>query len=389
MARQHIRRNIILSGNFITSLMVIFLTLYNHSLSNASQRLEPVSADFTGKVVTLTQGLEHPWSMAFLPDRRILITERPGRLRIFQNGSLHPEPISGLPKIAAKGQGGLLDVILHPEYKKTGWIYFSYVAPGNRSMGTEVARARLVNHRLKDLEVIFRLARKTSESYHFGSRLLFDKNGYLYITIGDRGDRPRAQNLADHAGSVIRIHDDGSIPKDNPFSSQQGAKPEIYSYGHRNPQGIAMHPATGEVWIHEHGPQGGDELNIIHKGNNYGWPTITYGVNYVIGTSIGEGTHKQGMEQPHYYWVPSIAPSGMAFYSADKFTNWKGNLFIGSLKFQLLTRLELVGDQVVREERLLKGKLGRIRDVRVGPDGYLYLLTDAANGKMVRLEPAP
>ncbi len=389
MARQHIRRNIILSGNFFTSLMVIFLTLCNPSQSNASQRLDPVNANFTGKVVTLTQGLEHPWSMAFLPDGRILITERPGRLRIFQNGSLHPEPISGLPKITAKGQGGLLDVILHPEYKKTGWIYFSYVAPGNRSMGTEVARARLVNHRLKDLEVIFRLARKTSESYHFGSRLLFDKDGYLYITIGDRGDRPRAQNLADHAGSVIRIHDDGSIPKDNPFSSQQGAKPEIYSYGHRNPQGIAMHPATGEVWIHEHGPQGGDELNIIHKGNNYGWPTITYGVNYVIGTSIGEGTHKQGMEQPHYYWVPSIAPSGMAFYSADKFTNWKGNLFIGSLKFQLLTRLELVGDQVVREERLLKGKLGRIRDVRVGPDGYLYLLTDAANGKMVRLEPAP
>lgn len=389
MARQHIRRNIILSGNFFTSLMVIFLTLCNPSQSNASQRLDPVNANFTGKVVTLTQGLEHPWSMAFLPDGRILITERPGRLRIFQNGSLHPEPISGLLKITAKGQGGLLDVILHPEYKKTGWIYFSYVAPGNRSMGTEVARARLVNHRLKDLEVIFRLARKTAESYHFGSRLLFDKNGYLYITIGDRGDRPRAQNLADHAGSVIRIHDDGSIPKDNPFSSQQGAKPEIYSYGHRNPQGIAMHPATGEVWIHEHGPQGGDELNIIHKGNNYGWPTITYGVNYVIGTSIGEGTHKQGMEQPHYYWVPSIAPSGMAFYSADKFTNWKGNLFIGSLKFQLLTRLELVGDQVVREERLLKGKLGRIRDVRVGPDGYLYLLTDAANGKMVRLEPAP
>jgi glucose/arabinose dehydrogenase len=306
-----------------------------------------------------------------------------------QNGNLHPQPIPGLPKIIAKGQGGLLDVILHPKYEKNGWIYLSYAAPGRRGMGTEVARARLANHQLTDLQVIFRLERKTSESYHFGSRLLFDHAALLYITIGDRGDRPRAQDLADHAGSVIRLNDDGSIPKDNPFSSTQGAKPEIYSYGHRNPQGMALHPATGKVWIHEHGPQGGDEVNIIDRGLNYGWPIITYGVNYVIGTSIGEGTHKQGMEQPNYYWVPSIAPSGMAFYNADKFPNWKGSLFVGSLKFRLLARLELDGEAVVREERLLEGKLGRIRDVRTGPDGYLYLLTDEANGKLVRLEPAP
>lgn len=374
--------------NTISAIMLLW-GLLCYLPAQSAQQLEPVAVAFEGKIITLTDGLEHPWGMAFLPNGSILITERPGRLRLLQNGNLHPQPISGLPKIIAKGQGGLLDVILHPKYEKNGWIYLSYSAPGRRGMGTEVARARLTNYRLTDLQVIFRLERKTSESYHFGSRLLFDHAGHLYITIGDRGDRPRAQNLADHAGSVIRLHDDGSVPKDNPFSSQQGAKPEIYSYGHRNPQGMALHPATRKVWIHEHGPQGGDELNIIGKGRNYGWPVITYGVNYVIGTSIGEGTHKQGMEQPNYYWVPSIAPSGMAFYTADKFPNWKGSLFVGSLKFRLLARLELDGEAVVREERLLEGKLGRIRDIRTGPDGYLYLLTDEANGKLVRLEPAP
>lgn len=389
MAKKTTHRNQILFGAYFTCLAVAVSILYPSSPTLSAQKLEPVSAEFTGRVVTLTEGLEHPWSMAFLPDGSMLITERPGRLRLFQNSTLHPQPISGLPKIVAKGQGGLLDVILHPKYEDNGWIYISYAAPGRRGMGTEVARARLVNLRLTDLQVIFRLERKTAKAYHFGSRLLFDRAGQLYITIGDRGDRPRAQDLTDYAGSVIRLHADGSVPKDNPFLSQQGSKPEIYSYGHRNPQGMALHPETGKVWIHEHGPQGGDELNIIGKGVNYGWPVITYGVNYVIGTSIGEGTHKQGMQQPDYYWVPSIAPSGMAFYNGDKFSNWKGSLFIGSLKFQLLVRLELDGAIVVREERLLKGELGRIRDVRTGPDGYLYLLTDEANGKLIRLEPAP
>ncbi len=377
-------------GRSYSACLVILLWGLICSLStHSAQRLEPVTGDFTGRIVTLAAGLDHPWGMAFLPDGRILVTERRGDLRLVENGRLHPKPISGLPRIKAEGQGGLLDIILHPRFKENGWIYFSYVAPGKGGMGTEVARAHLVNHRLTDLQVIFRLEHKTSTSYHFGSRLLFDRAGYLYITIGDRGDRPRAQALDDHAGSVIRIHHDGTTPKENPFFSQRGVKPEIFSYGHRNPQGMALHPETGKVWIHEHGPQGGDELNIIRKGRNYGWPIITYGVNYVIGTRIGEGTHKQGMEQPDYYWVPSIAPSGMSFYYADKFPKWKGNLFLGSLKFQLLVRLELDGDQVVLEERLLKGKLGRIRDVRTGPDGYLYLLTDAANGKLVRLEPAP
>ncbi len=374
---------------YLTCMILLLLIIWAHSPSHSSQTLRPVISYFSGRVVTVTDGLEHPWGMAFLPDGRILVTERNGRLRLVVNERLDPRPITGLPKIEAEGQGGLMDIVLHPRFKENGWVYFSYVAPGEEGMGTQVARAHLVGHRLTDVQIIFRLERKTPTRHHFGSRLLFDRSGYLYITIGDRGERPRAQALDDQAGSVLRIHDDGTIPKDNPFASQSGAKPEIFSYGHRNPQGMTLHPETGAVWIHEHGPQGGDELNIIRKGRNYGWPVITYGVNYIIGTSIGEGTSKPGMEQPNYYWIPSIAPSGMAFYTADKFPEWKGNLFVGSLKFQMLVRLVLNGDNVVREERLLEGVLGRIRDVRTGPDGYIYLLTDDSNGKLVRLEPAP
>jgi aldose sugar dehydrogenase len=369
--------------------VLILLWLLWLPVIDAAQRLDPEPAEFSGRVVSLAEGLEHPWGMAFLPDGTILVTERSGRLRVVDQNGLRAQPISGLPNIVAVGQGGLLDVVLHPGYADNGWIYISYSAPGPGGIGTDVARARLRGNRLTDLQVIFRLERKSDTSYHFGSRLAFDRAGYLYISIGDRGQRPRAQRLDDHAGSIIRIHDDGRIPADNPFISHPGAKPEIFSYGHRNPQGLALHPETGAIWIHEHGPQGGDELNIIHKGRNYGWPVITYGVNYVSGTSIGEGSHKPGMEQPDYYWVPSIAPSGMSFYTADRFPHWKGSLFVGSLKFRLLVRLALDGNQVIREERLLQGALGRIRDVRTGPDGYLYLLTDAPSGQLVRLEPAP
>ena len=339
------------------------------------------------RVVTVAENLQHPWGLAFLPDGRMLVTERPGRLRIIEQGQLDPQPVSGLPEIAAGGQGGLLDITLHPKYSSNGWIYFSYVASGDGGKGTEVARARLDGNRLKDLQRLFRLHPKSGTQRHFGSRLLFDREGYLYITLGDRGERPRAQRLDDHAGSMIRLHDDGSVPPDNPFLSNKAALPEIYSYGHRNLQGIALHPLTGEVWTHEHGPQGGDELNIIRRGGNYGWPVITYGANYGTGTKIGEGTHKMGMLQPLHYWIPSIAPSGMAFYTGDKFPQWHGNLFAGSLKFQQLVRLVLQGSEVVREERLLTNKLGRIREVAAGPDGYLYLLVDAPNGSLVRLEP--
>ena len=339
------------------------------------------------KVAIVTDGLEYPWGMAFLPDDRILVTERPGRLRLVVKGKLDPTPVRGLPEIAATGQGGLLDVALHPEYSSNGWIYLSYVAGGRRGIGTEVMRARLKEHRLVDQEVLFGLRPKSGTGRHFGSRLVFDRKGYLYITVGDRGERKRAQRLDDHAGSIIRLHDDGRIPKDNPFVDRPGARPEIFSYGHRNPQGAALHPETGVLWIHEHGPQGGDEVNIIKAGANYGWPIITYGKEYVTGWDIGEGTHKQGIEQPIHHWTPSIAPSGMAFYTGDRFPGWRGNLFVGALKFQLLARLELDGDRVVKEQRYLQGKIGRIRDVRNGPDGFLYLLTDAANGKLVRLEP--
>lgn len=339
------------------------------------------------KVTTLVEGLEHPWGMAFLPDNRLLVTERPGRLRLIENNQLHPQPITGLPEIVASGQGGLLDVVLHPDYQNNGWIYFSFSAGGRAGIGTEVARARLNGMRLTDVETIFQVAKKSQGGQHFGSRLVFDKKGYLFITVGERGDRERAQDLADHAGSVIRLHDDGRVPKDNPFVGRRDAKPEIFSYGHRNPQGMALNPVSGEVWTHEHGPQGGDEINIIASGKNYGWPVITHGVNYVLGTKIGEGTHKAGMEQPLYYWDPSIAPSGMAFYTGDKFPQWRHNLFVGALKFQLLVRLQLDNNKVVKEERLLTGQYGRIRDVRNGPDGYLYLLTDERNGKLLRIEP--
>lgn len=339
------------------------------------------------QVKHLVSGLEHPWSMVFLPDGRILVTERPGRLRLIENMRLKQQAVSGLPRIAAEGQGGLLDIILHPDYENNRWLYFSYAEPGSGGLGTAVARARLVGMQLQDLQVIFRLSRKSSGGRHFGSRLLFDRAGYLYITVGERGERQRAQDLNDHAGSVIRLHDDGRIPKDNPFVDRFDAKDEIFSYGHRNPQGIALHPQSGEIWLHEHGPRGGDELNIIQAGRNYGWPVITYGAEYGTRFSIGEGTHKVGMEQPLHFWVPSIAPSGMAFYSGDKFPQWRNSLFIGSLKFKLLVRLELRAGQVIKEQRLLKGELGRIRDVRNGPDGYLYLLVDADDGKLVRLEP--
>ena len=339
------------------------------------------------KTVTITDGLEHPWGMAFLPNGDILVTERPGYLRLIKEGKLVSQKISGLPEIRASGQGGLLDVALHPNYEKNGWIYFSYAEPGAGGIATAVSRAKLDGLRLRDVENIFSMNIKSNGGRHFGSRLVFDNKGYLYITTGDRGEENRAQLLNDHAGSVLRLHDDGSIPKDNPFINRKDAKPEIYSYGHRNPQGMTLHPQTGEVWLHEHGPQGGDELNRIQAGKNYGWPVITYGVNYFFGTKIGEGTHKKGMEQPLYHWVPSIAPSGMVFYTGDKFPQWKNSLFIGSLKSQLLVRLELDGEKVLKEERLLERELGRIRDVRNGPGGFLYLLTDKQNGEVIRLEP--
>lgn len=341
------------------------------------------------RVVIVTRGLEYPWGLAFLPDGRFLVTERPGRLRLAAaDGALDPRPVEGLPPIAAQGQGGLLDVALHPQFAKNGLVYLSYAASGEGGIGTEVARGRLVDHRLEDVKVLFRQQPKSGAGRHFGSRLVFDRQGHLYITLGDRGEMERAQRLDDLAGKIVRLTADGQIPADNPFVNRAGARPEIYSLGNRNVQGAARHPVTGELWAHEHGPQGGDEVNVIRAGRNYGWPIITYGVEYVIGTKIGEGTRKPGMEQPLHVWVPSIAPSGLAFYQGDRFPRWRGDLFVGALKDQMLVRLRFDGEKPVKEERLLKGSLGRIRDVRDGPDGYLYLLTDSSEGVIARLEPA-
>ena len=352
-----------------------------------AQALTVDSQEHVFRVVNVVEGLEHPWGLAFLPEGGMLITERPGRLRIVRNGKLDPQPVAGLPAISAHGQGGLLDVALHPHYSENALVYLSYSARGDSGIGTEVARGKLAGHRLENVQVIFRQQPKGSTGRHFGSRLVFDREGYLYITLGDRGEQERAQRPDDHAGSVIRLHDDGRAPKDNPFVGKPGWKPEKYTLGNRNMQGAALHPQTGALWTHEHGPQGGDEINVIRAGVNYGWPIITYGVEYVVGTRIGEGTHKAGMAQPLHYWVPSIAPSGMAFYTGDKFPRWRGDLFVGALRDQMLVRLKLDGEKVVREERMLKGALGRIRDVRNGPDGLLYLLTDSPQGVLARLEP--
>jgi len=344
------------------------------------------------RVVTLVRGLEHPWSIAFLPDGRMLVTEREGRLRIVSKDfKLDPKPVEGLPEIVASGQGGFFDVVLHPQYADNGWIYFSYNAPGPGGWGTAMARGKLSGDksgdRMTDVKVLFSMEPKTRAGLHFGGRIVFDRKNFVYLSLGDRGDMPRAQKLDDHAGSVIRLHDDGRVPTDNPFVKQKGTKPEKFTLGNRNIQGAALHPQTGELWTQEHGPQGGDEVNVMRSGRNYGWPVISYGVNYGFGTKIGEGNSKPGMEQPLHVWVPSIAPSGMAFYTGDKFPNWKGNILIGALKDEMLVRLELNGEKVVREERLIKGVIGRIRDVRVGPDGFVYLLTDERDGVVARLEP--
>jgi glucose/arabinose dehydrogenase len=353
---------------------------------------DPVSVALSEKqafrVVTLVAGLENPWSMAFLPDGRMLVTERDGRMRLVsQDFKLDPQSVEGLPEVVARGQGGLFDVVLHPDYPSNGWIYWSYNAPGAGGWGTAMARGKLQGKRMTEVQVLFSMLPKTRTAQHFGGRIVFDKSHHVYLTLGDRGEKERAQRLDDHAGSVIRLHDDGRVPADNPFSGRAGTKPEKWTLGSRNLQGAALQPGTGVLWTHEHGPQGGDEVNVMRAGRNYGWPVITYGVNYGFGTAIGEGTAKAGLEQPLKVWVPSIGPSGMAFVDSPRFPAWQGNLLVGALRGQMLVRLELRGEAVVREERLLEGELGRIRDVRVAPDGFIYLLTDNADRSLVRLEP--
>ena len=342
------------------------------------------------KVEPVAGGLVHPWGLAFLPDGDMLVTERAGRLRIVSPKGEISEPISGLPEIWSRGQGGLLDVVLGPDYADTGRIYFSYSEPGEGGASTAVARAVLDRgeRALSELEVIFRQQPKSAGGRHFGSRLVFARDGTLLITIGDRGERDRVQNFTINRGQVIRINPDGSIPDDNPFVGVDGRLPEVWSYGHRNPQGAALHPETGQLWLHEHAAQGGDEVNVPEAGKNYGWPVIHYGVDYG-GGQFGEGTHKSGMEQPIYYWDPSIAPSGMTFYTHDRVPAWQGDIFLGALKYRMLVRLDVENGEIVHEERMLGDLRQRIRAVDQGPDGNLYLLTDARDGQILRVSPTP
>ena len=340
-------------------------------------------------VEELAHGFEFPWALVFLPDARMLVTEKPGRLLLLGTDAKPEAEISGLPKIFVDGQAGLLDVALSPKFAEDRLVYISFAEPNARGnlAGTAVARGRLDGHALREVEVIYRQEPKLSCGTHVGSRLVFDDAGHLFVTQGENNKRPTAQELDKLQGKLVRIHADGSVPQDNPFFGRDGVRPEIWSYGHRNMQGAALHPVTRRLWTSEHGPKGGDEINIPEAGKNYGWPIITWGINY-SGLTIpeAEGTAKDGMEQPHHYWPVSPALSGMAFYAADRIPAWRRSLFLGALAGTSLIRLELDGDRIVGEERLLTQRNERIRDVRVGPDGRVYVLTDAPNGKLLRLD---
>lgn len=330
----------------------------------------PKNIDFT--VEQVVGGLQNPWGMAFLPDTSLLITEKSGKLLLYKADNT--TEIGGVPEVYLRGQGGLMDIELHPKYSENGWIYLSFSSTDSKAEGgnTTIIRAKLSNNRLVEQQRLYKATPNTTKGQHFGSRLEFDDEGYLYFSIGDRFNREvNPQDVTRDGGKIYRLHDDGRIPEDNPFTNQPDAKPAIFSYGHRNPQGLAKHPKTGQIWEHEHGPRGGDEINIIQKGKNYGWPVITYGINY-IGTKITDETARPGMEQPLYQWTPSIAPCGMAFVTSDTYPKWKDNLLVGSLVFQYLERLVIEDDEVVYREKLLDG-IGRVRNVRQAPDGFIYV----------------
>ena len=355
------------------------------------------SAHHDFRVVMVADGLIGPWSIAFLPGGDILITEKSGRLRLVRNGVLRMEPIEGVPAVLDQGQGGLMDVVPHPDFESNQFVYLTYsklIGDGSEAT-TALGRGRFVNDRLMDFEDIF-VSQTRGRAGHFGSRLAFDADGYIFVTVGERqipssGDLEAhpAQDITNHHGTVNRLNDDGSVPTDNPFAGQGDARPEIWSYGHRNPQGLAIHPETGDIWVTEHGPQGGDELNRILPGLNYGWPVIGYGVNYGSGLAIHEGTRREGIESPTHFWVPSIATAGLMVYTGDLFPAWKGNIFAGGLAGQQMARLTMEGQRVAQEETLLQG-LGRVRDIRQSPDGYIYVAIDgrAQPSAVVRLEPA-
>ncbi len=378
--------NLLLKAKKTHSLsLIVFLNLCFFSFGTVSETKSKTPL----KVEVVTNELTHPWGMAFLPDGNLLISERPGNLKKISLSTNQILDIRGLPDIKAKGQGGLLDVAIDPEFEKNQLVYISYVGIGSKGrLGTEVARAKLEGNQLIDLQIIFKALPKAKSTYHFGSRLVFSDKNTLFISLGERYTlKDEAQNIKNHHGSIVRILKDGNIPQNNPFISKPKAKHEIYSYGHRNVQGLAFNTKTHTLWAHEHGPKGGDELNIIKPGANYGWPVITYGIDY-SGAIISDLTHKEGMQQPIEKWVPSIAPSGMTFYYGDKFPEWNGDLFIGALAHRHLRRIKIENDRVIEQEVLLRDRKKRIRDVEVGPQGHIYLITDESKGELIRLKPA-
>ncbi|WP_299534855.1 PQQ-dependent sugar dehydrogenase [Ulvibacterium sp.] len=357
--------------NSIVCLYLIVVSLNFSCAQDAENQVNvPSEVPFTAEL--LIDGLEIPWGMAFLPDGSMLVTEKSGELIHFKDGK--KTEIGNVPKVYQRGQGGLLDIEPHPSYEDNGWLYITYSSEegGDKGGNTALIRAKLTNNALTDIELLYKAVPNTTKGQHFGSRIVFDDEGYLYFSVGDRGNRDvNPQDIKRDGGKIYRLKDDGSIPSDNPFVNNSGAKTAVFSYGHRNPQGLVKHPETGQIWDNEHGPKGGDEINMVQKGANYGWPVITYGINY-SGTPITDKTEMEGMEQPVHYWVPSIGPSGMAFVSTDNYGSWKGSILVGSLAFQYLERLELNGNKVVNREKLMPD-IGRVRDVKQGPDGLIYV----------------
>ncbi|HEY9048878.1 MAG TPA: PQQ-dependent sugar dehydrogenase [Ohtaekwangia sp.] len=367
----------------------VALAVFSCSEKNGSEQTTTVSPVIESeklkfRIDTLTNELENPWGIAFLPDGKILVTERKGEIRIIENGKLLAEKIENVPAVYVHGQGGLLDIIAHPDYATNGWIYMSYAKPGEGGGGTTIARAKLNGNALTDFQELFTAQPYADSEVHFGSRIVFDGNGHIFFSSGERGTKENAQNLGNHLGKILRLNEDGTVPTDNPFVGTAGAKPEIWSYGHRNPQGLVYNKTTGELWDVEHGPKGGDELNKVEKGKNYGWPVITYGINY-DGTPITDITEKEGMEQPVWYWVPSIATCGATQVSSDKYPNWKNNFLVGALAQTHIARVEVENGKYIKHERILE-KIGRVRMVSQGPDGYLYIATESP-GMLLKIEP--
>ncbi|PCJ98246.1 MAG: hypothetical protein COA50_01695 [Flavobacteriaceae bacterium] len=354
----------------ISTYLFVVMTSVSCAQSSENMAKSPESVDFTAEIVI--DNLSVPWGMVFLPDGSILVSELSGELIRFKDGER--TNITNVPEVYFRGQGGLLDLELHPDYENNGWIYITYSSKEGEEKGgnTAIMRAKLEGNALVDNELLYKASPNTTKGQHYGSRIAFDNEGYLYFSAGERGERDvNPQDITRDNGKIYRLHDDGRIPADNPFVNDETAKKAIYSYGHRNPQGLVKHPVTGAIWDHEHGPRGGDEINIIKKGKNYGWPVVTYGINYG-GTPITDKTEMEGMEQPIHYWVPSIAPSGITFVTSDKYPAWKGNLLVGSLVFQYLELLEMDGEKVTNRIKLLEG-MGRVRNVKQSPDGYIYV----------------